>query len=329
MEFFNAHKKMILIGLLIVLIGAGIFYGTGKKPDELKAYGNVDIRQVSLAFNSGERIAELKKEEGDRVKKGEVLAKLNTEPLELSVARLKAQVAMQEATVEKLHTGNRPEEIAQADASARAAEATEYDARKAYERTEALFASGAVSKQQLDDAQMRYETAKASLDTAQEAQNLAHIGARDEDIAIAEAQLKAYRAELKAQEYNLSQATLIAPQDGVVRSRLAEVGDMASPTKPVYLIAVDEHKWVRAYIAETQLGKISEGMDAEVAIDSFPDKKIKGRIGFISDVAEFTPKAVQTEDIRTSLVYEIRVFVEDKDNILRMGMPATVTFPKK
>jgi HlyD family secretion protein len=99
---------------------------------------------------------------------------------------------------------------------------------------------------------------------------------------------------------------------------------MASPQKPVFTLAITNPKWVRAYVSEPDLGKLHEGMAAAIAVDSFPGRRFEGWVGFISPVAEFTPKAVQTEELRTSLVYEVRVFVQDPSDVLRLGMPATV-----
>lgn len=134
------------------------------------------------------------------------------------------------------------------------------------------------------------------------------------------------KAGLENDLYNLSQATLVAPQDGVIRSRLMETGDMASAARPVYLIGLSDPKWIRAYVPESRLGELREGMEADVYVDSFPNEAIQGKVGYISDTAEFTPKSVQTEELRTSLLYEVRIFVDDEENRLRMGMPATVKF---
>lgn len=152
-----------------------------------------------------------------------------------------------------------------------------------------------------------------------------HDGYREEDVAAAEAQLQSLQNELKTAEYNLSQATLIAPQDGVIRSRLVEAGDMASPSRPVYTLSLEKTKWIRAYVSEDKLGWLHEGRQATVTIDS-TNKKLQGQVGYISNTAEFTPKSVETEELRTALVYEVRIYVTDKDNVLRLGMPATVTF---
>lgn len=310
---------------LAVAIGAGYYFF--KQNDEgLVLYGNVDIRQVSLAFNSSERIEQMLVEEGDRVKKNDLLATLEATPLELSIAKSEAAIEKQEAVVLRLKNGSRPEEIEQSAAKLRAAEADFENALLYKNRMLELYDSSAISKQEMDDATTRYKAAAATLDNARETYRLSELGPRAEDIAEAEAQLKGLRADLQLQKYNLSQTKLHSPIDGVVRSRLQEPGDMASPQRPVYLIAMEDTKWVRAYISEKRLGEIKPGMEAQVVIDSFPDKPLDGQVGYISSVAEFTPKTVQTEELRTALVYEVRIYVRDENDVLRLGMPATVRF---
>jgi HlyD family secretion protein len=149
-------------------------------------------------------------------------------------------------------------------------------------------------------------------------------GPRQEDILQGEAQLRASRARLQLLRRQLADADLAAPTDAIVRSRLLEPGEMASPQRPVYTLAITDPKWVRAYVSETDLGRLHPGATAAVIADSFPGRSFPGWVGFISSVAEFTPKAVQTEELRSSLVYEVRVFVKDPKDELRLGMPATV-----
>jgi len=328
MDTVRNNKKILFFVLaVLVLLAAGFYYfKTNQKDTKLVLYGNVDIRQISLAFNASERIEKMNAEEGDRVKKGDVLATLNTQTLKLAIAQTKAQIASQQAAVAKLHNGSRPEEILQAQASVNTMAAEEENARTYFNRIQSLYEQNAVSRQSRDDAEARWKAAAANLENARAALQLSNAGPRQEDIAAAEAQLEALKVALQTQEYNLSQATLVAPQDGVIRSRLLEPGDMASPAKAVYMIGLENTKWVRAYISEKRLGEVREGMEATVTIDSFPNQSIKGQVGYISNTAEFTPKSVQTEELRSSLLYEIRIYVTDEKNVLRMGMPATVTF---
>lgn len=294
------------------------------RPDELIVYGNVDVRQVELAINGTERIAELLVEEGDRVSKGQLLAKLQTERLEYAVARAKALVEMQEQVVARLEAGSRTEEIAKAKADVDAAKANAADAKRVLDRKSNLTKSGVDAQQELDDALAAYETAQARVAAAQALLDLLVAGPRLEDKNEAKAQLRRYEAELAQAEHDLDDAILRAPNEGVIQNRVLEVGDMASPQKTVYTLALNDPVWVRAYISEPDLGKIFEGMKAAVATDSFPDKTYEGWIGFISPTAEFTPRPVQTQELRTHLVYQFRVFVDNPNNELRLGMPATV-----
>jgi HlyD family secretion protein len=171
------------------------------------------------------------------------------------------------------------------------------------------------------------DVAQAKLAVSQKALDLAVIGPRQEDILQAEAQLRANEAQLALLRRQLADAQLFAPSDTVVRSRLLEPGDMATPQKPVFSLAIIDPKWVRAYVDEPNLGKLYPGMQAWVESDSFKDQRFSGWVGFISPIAEFTPKQVQTPELRTSLVYEVRVFVNDPEDRLRLGMPATVILP--
>lgn len=320
------QKKILLLVLAIGILGGAFFFFRQPAAEPLILYGNVDIRQVSLTFNASERIESLTAEEGDRVQKGDILGSLNRERLRLDVAHSQAQVAQQEAAVLKLHNGSRPEEIIETDAAVRSAQADADNAEANYRRMLALYNADAVSKQEMDNAEAAYKAADAALQNAVAAHQMTTIGPRYEDIAAAEAQLQTLRESLKIAEYNLEQATLIAPQDGVIRSRLLEPGDMASPSAPVYILSLDTPKWIRAYVAEDRLGELYEGKPAKVTIDSFPNQPLDGQVGYISDTAEFTPKSVQTTELRTALLYEVRIYVEDKDNVLRLGMPATVSF---
>ena len=320
------HKKITALIVAGLILAAGsAWYLNRPTEQKLVLHGNVDIRQVALTFNASERIAEMKVEEGDRVRKGDVLARLNITPLELHVARCKAALAQQQAVVAKLHNGSRPEEIAEAAAAVQSAQAEADNAAADYRRMSSLYAHNAISRQALDAAAAKAKSTAAILARNSASHELAFNGARQEDITAAEAQLQSLQNELKTAEYNLSQATLIAPQDGVIRSRLVETGDMASPSKPVYTLSLDKTKWIRAYVSEDRLGQIHEGQEATITIDSM-NKKLQGQVGYISGTAEFTPKSVETEELRTALVYEVRIYVTDNDNVLRLGMPATVTF---
>jgi HlyD family secretion protein len=325
-------KRIILI-VLLLLAGAVVawlvwhFTHPARASHELVLYGNVDLRQVDLAFNDNQRIATVLVQEGDHVKRGQTLARLDVSRLEPMVAQAAAQVEAQRAVVDRLHNGSRPEEIAQARANVDSAKADAENAKLQYQRITTLQSSStgrAISQQDIDNAKAALDVALARVELNQKALDLAVVGPRKEDIAQGEAQLQALEAQLAFARQQLTEATLVAPVDAVVRSRLLEPGDMASPTKPVFTLAITDPKWVRAYVSEPDLGKVHPGMAASVTADSFPDRHFDGWIGFVSSVAEFTPKPVETTELRTKLVYEVRAFVNDPRDEMRLGMPATV-----
>jgi HlyD family secretion protein len=328
-------RRIVLIVLLLTAGGAAaalswwLAQRTGPTQD-LALYGNVDLRQVALAFNNSERIAAVLVQEGDRVRPGQVLAQLDTSRLEPRVAQAEARVAAQRQVVVRLHNGSRPEEIAQARANVASARADAVNARRQYERLKPLFeasAGRAVSQQDVDNARAALDVAEAKLAVNEKALALVVAGPRKEEVAEAEAHLRAEEAQLTLLRQELADAQLVAPIDGVVRTRIMEPGEMASPQKPVFSLALTDPKWIRAYVSEPDLGKVHPGMAATVAVDSFPQHPFDGWVGFVSPVAEFTPKTVQTEELRPSLVYEVRVFVKDASDVLRLGMPATVHLP--
>lgn len=322
-------KKGVAVVVLVLVIAAGVFgyqrYEAAQAAEAAKVLslsGNVDVREVSLAFRGSDRIAEILVDEGDTVKEGQVLARLDGRELELSIAKTQADIRSQESTVEKLHNDTRSEEIAQAQQNYEQAAAA--NAQGTYARYQAIYDDiQGISRQTLDTARHDAEAKQAAASAAQSAYEEAVNGARPEDIAIGEANLEASNQELARLEYQLSQYELRAPADGVIRSRLLQPGDMASSSTPVFKLSLLNKKWVRVYVKEADLGKVYEGQPADVYIDS-QKAPIAGQVGYISDTAEFTPKTVQTDELRTALVYEVRVYVDDDDNVLRLGMPATV-----
>ena len=325
-------RRLVVVVIVLAVAAAGggwwWFHRQEANGGPLVLYGNVDQREVDLAFNDSGRIADVLVEEGDHVIKGETVARLDTSRLAPQVAQAEAQVAAQKAVVEKLQNGSRPEEIGQARANVEVAAAQAEDAQLIYQRLTTLSGTAggrsSVTQAQIDAAKATTDAAKARQDAAQQALDLAIAGPRPEDIAQAEAQLKAAEAQLDLLRQQLKDADLVAPIGGIIRSRLMEPGEMATAQRPVFSIAIVEPKWVRAYVEEPDLSKIKPGMAATVTVDGLAGTRFDGQIGFISPVAEFTPRSIQTAELRTSLVYEVRIIVSDPQNVLRLGMPATV-----
>ena len=339
-------RKRISILVLVILVAAGFFiwrrlHQKDKVSDSVTIYGNVDIRQVQVAFNDNERIDKLLVDEGSVVHTGQLIGQLVQQRFSDAVAQDQALMAAQQQVVARLHAGSRPEEIAQAradvhaaDANVAAAQANVKNAELLYQRQQTLAKQQYVSLQIRDDAERSYLAQKADLAATQQilaakqqALQLAVIGPRKEDIAAAEATLKADLAALALAQKQLADTQLYAPAEGVIQNRILEPGDMATPQTPVFTLALDNPLWVRAYLPETQMGKVALGMRAWIEVDSFPGQRIPGWVGFISPVSEFTPKNVETTELRSQLVYRVRVYACNPDHRLRLGMPATVIIP--
>ena len=323
------RTKLLLFSLVLLTAGSGAYLYHAhesamrhERAAHLRLSGNVDIREVTLAFRPSERISEILVDEGDSVEEGQLLARLDAAELALNLQRAKAQTKAQEAVLEKLKNGTRSEEILQAQENVRAAAAASANARGIYARMLEIYeTSEGISLQELDNARATADSAEAKTRAAEAALEEARTGARGEDIQQAEATLAALRAEEERLAHLLTQYELRAPSAGVIRSRLLEVGDIASPAMPVFKLSLIERKQVRVYVSEADLSRIHEGQKALITMTSEADKPLTGTVGFIASTAEFTPKTVETEDLRTSLVYEVRISVDDPDNRLRLGMP--------
>lgn len=322
-------RKLVFVVLLLAAIGGGVAWKMGvfRQPDAkdtLTLYGNVDIRQVNLSFRAGGRIAVLHFEEGDAVKAGDVVATLDTVPFEDDIRLATAKVEQAAAALSKFEKGNRPQEIAVARAAVVAREAELVLAERDLERGKPLLPSGAIAKSEFDLFESRKAQAAANLAAARETSSLTEAGFREEDVSAARAALRLAEADLAKAKTSLSDTQLIAPSDGVVLTRVVEPGAMVGIGQTVVALSLTNNVWTRAYIHEEDLGRIYPGMPVEVFTDTAPNKPYRGHIGFISPEAEFTPKSVETPELRTSLVYRLRVIAENPDHGLRQGMPVTV-----
>jgi HlyD family secretion protein len=322
-------KILLLLFILLAVAGSGWYWWQQNiqpvDKNRLTLYGNVDIREAQLAINGSEHIGEILVEEGDHVKKGQLLATLHTEILEASVEQIEAQINAQKQTVVKLKAGSRPEEIYRASAQLKAAQARGKSAKDTYQRRTQLLQKQLISPEEVENARSLADAAADETEATRQTLNLLKKGSRKEDIAAAEAQLLALQASLKLARQHLKDASLYAPADGIIRNRILQPGEMAFPQTPVLSLALINPVWVRAYLPETSLGKVPLGAKADIHTDSYPDKTYSGWVGFISPTAEFTPKNVQTPELRTRLVYSIRIFACNPNDELRLGMPASIT----
>lgn len=327
-------KMRILLAAVVVLIllvvAARQFdlprrLGWGpSKPEPLQLYGNVDIREVRLGFRVAGRIERMQYEEGDFVSPGYLLARLDAQPFQDRLAVSQAEQAALEATLEKLIAGPRPKEIEQARAQLNERLADLKNSELALQRVAELRERGASTQANLDQAHAAQEMARARVESAGKSLELLEEGTRKEDIAAARANVGAAKAKVATDQTALDDTELRAPSEGVILTRVQEPGAIVAIGEPIYVLALRRPVWVRAFISEPHLGEIHPGMAVEVVTDSDPQSPYQGQIGFISPVAEFTPKTVQTPELRTSLVYRLRITIDEPDSRLRQGMPVTV-----
>ncbi|MBL1321779.1 MAG: efflux RND transporter periplasmic adaptor subunit [Methylophaga sp.] len=321
-------KKIIILFVLILATAIGIYYFLNSKNtvDDTKIvlYGNIDIREAQLAFNSSEHINKLLVQEGEHVKKGQLLATLHTELLEYELLQAQAKLIADQQKLKKLETGYRKEEIDKAKAQYRAAKAKEKAAIDNYHRLSPLLKKKLVSPEDVENAQASADVARAESQAVYQALVLLKSGFRKEDIAVAKAAVTGSEATVQLIQQKLDDTHLYAPDNGIIRDRILELGEMAFPQSPVMTLAFTNPVWVRAYLSEPDLGKIALGSPATIYTDSYPNKSYQGWVGYMSPTAEFTPKTVQTEQLRTRLVYSIRIYACNPQDELRLGMPVTV-----
>ncbi|MBK6801054.1 MAG: HlyD family efflux transporter periplasmic adaptor subunit [Novosphingobium sp.] len=331
-ESSRARSKLRL-AIVVAAIGAALWFGGsalgwwgGASDGKLRLYGNVEIREVQLGFRVGGRIERILVDEGDRVEPGQVLAELDKRPLADRLASAEARYESASASAARDANGSRPQQVSEARAAVASAEAALSEARRQYERRQSLVGKGFISRADLQTSEAALSAAQASLAQAQAALSLAQEGARVEDRAASAATREAVLAERRAVQTDIADAVIRASEPGEVLTRARETGSIVQPGQTVLTLALTQPVRVRAYVAEPDLPRIRPGMDVKVRVDG-TDREWPAKIGFISSVAEFTPKTVQTEQLRTDLVYRVRLTVNDPRGDLRQGQPVTVIVP--
>lgn len=326
---FSGAAKRAIIFLVIVAIAGGAGFAwmqrTVKDDGLLILYGNVDIREVQLAFRQPGRVSAMAFDEGDAVTPGMSMATLDDQPYREALAAAQANVQVAQAELAKLRSGLRPQEVIQAQENLKQSQAVAVNAERDYQRQNSLLASGASSRRTVDAARAIRDQAVAGVASAKAALSLAMEGYRDEDIVAAAAHVAAAEAAYAQAATALADTELLAPDSGTVIARVREPGSMVTSQSTVYSLSLDLPVYVRAYVGEPDLGRIAPGTVVRVKSDS-GEKIYRGQIGFISPRAEFTPKTVETTDLRTDLVYRLRIVIDevDSDVALRQGMPVTI-----
>lgn len=302
--------------------------GCNKTEDsDMKFYGNVDVRTVSLAFRVPGRIQNINFQEGQKVKKGDPIVSIDDSLYKEYLNQITSQINMQKARLKKLEKGYRKEDIAKAKATMLQKQIVMENEKQNLERYKKLLATNSTSQEHYDNIKTTYQSANAVYLYSKSSLELLENGYEKEDIAVAKAQLNFLISQKNQHQINLNDTTIYAPSSGVILTRVYEVGSIVNSSQVVVEMTKDDKYWVRSYISERYLGSIKTGMKALIYTDNDKTKAYEGIVSFISPIAEFTPKNVQTEDLRTDLVYRFRINLNTYDDMIKQGMPVTIKFP--
>ncbi len=321
-------KRMTVIVILVAVVIAAVLLSGRfwKQRDQgvISLSGNVEVTEVDTGFKISGRIIDLLTDEGKLVQKGGKIAVLESAELESLMAQSRAVLSEALAKLEELRTGSRPQEIAQAAANMKAAEAELLKAKKDYERAERLYTNEAISASQLDAARSVHDSWLEKVKAAGEQLSLLKEGPRKEVIKAAEDHVQSARAALRVTEERLGDTTLFAPVSGVVLKKNVESGEVVQSGTPVFTIGEIDDPWIKVYIKEDKLALVKLGQRATITVDTYRDKVYEGTVSYISSQAEFTPKTVQTQEERVKLVFGVKVRVKNVNQELKPGMPADV-----
>ncbi len=317
--------RVLILLAVVVAVGVYLYPRLTKKPapvNELTLSGNIEAHESLVGFKVPGRIVDLPIEEGQQVEQGTLLARLENADYRQRVRINEAGVKVRESDLALTLAGPRVQEVKARQQVMLDAQADLAQKKIDNDRAQKLFSKDEISAQDRDHAATALKRAQTVFKAAQERYNEAVEGSRKEDIAIARANLAQANANLKLSRIDLGYTVLRAPTAGVITVREAEIGEVVQPGSPVVTLADLDHIWLRAYIAETDLGRIRWGQAATITTDTYPGKKYHGRISFISPDAEFTPKSVQTYKERVTLVYRIKIDIDNPNHELKPGMPA-------
>lgn len=320
----SPHGALTLTLLFCALTLVGCSRKQQSKSGDLVLSGNIEVIDAQLGFKTLGRVAERLVSEGDRVASGQLIARLDDAEQKEELSLRRAELAASEAMLAELEAGSRTQEIAAAEATVRSAEAERDRARLEFARSRDLRGKDVISDRDFETAQAQLSVAEARAAEASERLKLIQAGPRAETIAQARARTEQARATVALAQTRLENTRLVSPLTGVVLSHNVEAGEFVSAGTPVATVADTSHLWVRAYVNQTELGRVHLGQKVAVRTDSFPDKTYEGTVAFIAADAEFTPKTVQTPKERVKLVFRVKIDVANPQDELKAGMPADV-----
>jgi membrane fusion protein YbhG len=336
-EPYRVALSLAASGLLFMPVVLSIACGETAPRDRARVSGQIEATSVRLSPEVGGRITALTVKEGDRVEPGDIIARLDTRDVDLALQRAAADRQLAEAQVNLLLAGARVEDIRQAeaqiasaDADTGAAEAEQAAAEADLARFDALLKSNSGSQKQRDDAAARRDIALARVQAARQRaraaqETLARLraGARPQEIQAARARVASVDAQIAILQKNLDDAVVRSAAGGLVTQKLTEAGEMVAPRAPLLVVTDLDHAWANAFVDEPDVPRIRLGQPATVFTDA-GGRGIAGTVTFIASQAEFTPRNVQTAEERSKLVYRVKVSVDNRDGVLKEGMPVEV-----
>jgi HlyD family secretion protein len=317
---FIAGSAAVLLITAIILYN--IYHRSADGKGQIRVSGNIEVTTVEVSFKIPGRVAERPVDEGEMVKTGQLVARLENQDFANETSLRRADLQAVRAELNELLAGSRKEEIAQSEAALAAVKAEAKRLADDYRRQEALFHRGVIPQQKFDAARAAHETSQAQTRQAAEALALVRKGPRRERIDRARARLSEAEAALSIAETRLGYTNLASPVSGMVLAKNVEPGEQVAAGTPVITVGELGSVWVRAYISETDLGRVKVGQKARVTTDTWPGKVYDGTVTFIASEAEFTPKNVQTEKERVKLVYRVKISIPNPKIELKPGMPA-------
>jgi HlyD family secretion protein len=325
------QRRIGIILVLIVVGGAALWWRWKTARDQsdraIRGSGIIEVTEVDVAFEVPGTIKERYVEEGALLDKGEPIARLDDREYRLQVERAGAAKAAAESRYRLLLKGPRAQEVDQALAAVEAADTQFATAHREFDRVKALYDNHVASQSEFDQVKNALSAAQADRDRARSQLAMLKEGFRTEEVEEGRARLREAEKALELAELNLSRCQLFAPVAGRVLSKNREVGETVPAGASIVTLGDLTRPWLNLYVGERDLGKIALGMQAYVTIDAFPSQPFPGRVTFIAEKAEFTPKNIQTQDERVKLVYRVKIELENRNQALKAGMPADAVVP--
>jgi HlyD family secretion protein len=319
----SAATRLACSAVSLVLVTVAC--GGGRNATAIHASGHIEATQVRLASEVGGTLLEAPLQEGALVQQGTLVGRLDTANAEHELARARAEAAAADARLRLLLAGTRIEDLNRAEQQVAQAQAELDNATRDVDRLDPLAEKGTATEKARDDARTRQQVAQRQVAAMRAELDKLIKGPRREEIETARAQRAGAEAAVAAVAQRITEATVLAPRDGVITDRIAEPGEVLPPGAPIAVLTDLAHPWLDVYVDEPSLSHIKLGEAVQVRVDG-QDKPFTGTVSYVAQVAEFTPKNVQTPEERAKLVFKIKVALDNASGIFKPGMPADAYF---